>query len=428
LRLFFVFILFLQVSNTWSRETAETFDPIEIRSDFKVLYDGLRQSAFDIYALTSREELDRHYKRMSATFREPMTCFEIETEFKRFVARIHQAHARIESDYSGYLAYRASGGAGFPLSIEVVNNRLVVTRNNSSSDRIKPGDIITVIGRKSVPELLPRLTEHISAESTQFAEALLEIYMPLLICLELGSADSYRVEISHLDDSSGIYELRERASVSEQHTAPSFSLDGRENRMLTKTIAYLRPGAFHKTNLDAETYDSTEFIAFIDAAFGRFIRQKAKQLILDLRDNPGGGNSFSDPLIVWFADRPFRFASKFQVRISEHSRVANDKRLETGLNETNAISQLYAELYRSQKDGDVALFQIPLTNPREGSRFEGDVFVLVNRRSFSNTVTVGALIQDYNFGLVMGEETVDMATTFGAMEQFTLPNTARVLP
>jgi C-terminal processing protease CtpA/Prc len=53
--------------------------------------------------------------------------------------------------------------------------------------------------------------------------------------------------------------------------------------------------------------------------------------------------------------------------------------------------------------------------------------VIVNRYSFSNAVSAAALIQDYRFGAIMGEQTVDMATTYGAMERFTLPNTGIVV-
>jgi C-terminal processing protease CtpA/Prc len=42
-------------------------------------------------------------------------------------------------------------------------------------------------------------------------------------------------------------------------------------------------------------------------------------------------------------------------------------------------------------------------------------------------VSVAALVQDYKFGTVLGEATSDMATTYGAMETFALPNTGIVV-
>jgi C-terminal processing protease CtpA/Prc len=42
-------------------------------------------------------------------------------------------------------------------------------------------------------------------------------------------------------------------------------------------------------------------------------------------------------------------------------------------------------------------------------------------------VTVAALVQDFGFGTVIGEETSDLATTYGAMETFALSRTGIVV-
>ena len=55
--------------------------------------------------------------------------------------------------------------------------------------------------------------------------------------------------------------------------------------------------------------------------------------------------------------------------------------------------------------------------------FKGEVYLLIDRQSYSNTANVAALVQDYGFGKILGEETSDLATTYGAMEQFQLSRT-----
>src|SRR6185436_12210911 len=77
--------------------------------------------------------------------------------------------------------------------------------------------------------------------------------------------------------------------------------------------------------------------------------------------------------------------------------------------------------------GDVFSFEIPTAEPRPGTRFAGKVYLLINRNSYSNTVQVAALAQDYRFATIIGEETSDLATTYGAMEQFTLSRTGTVV-
>ena len=68
-------------------------------------------------------------------------------------------------------------------------------------------------------------------------------------------------------------------------------------------------------------------------------------------------------------------------------------------------------------------FDLPQAHPREGRRFSGKVYLLINRHSYSNTANVAALAQDLKFATILGEETSDLATTYGAMEQFALPRT-----
>jgi C-terminal processing protease CtpA/Prc len=192
--------------------------------------------------------------------------------------------------------------------------------------------------------------------------------------------------------------------------------------MLDGRIAYLRPGPFY--NVEAKTgadeWDVSGFREFVDHAFEDFLQAGASRLIVDLRGNPGGDSLFSDVMVAWFATRPFRFASQFKIKVSAETIAANAARIEHDAAAAGPVSQEFADLYRRHQIGDVADYAIRQAAPRAGKRFAGKVFVLVDRQSYSNAVAVAALVQDYRFGTVIGEPTSDMATTYGAMEQFAL--------
>jgi C-terminal processing protease CtpA/Prc len=78
-------------------------------------------------------------------------------------------------------------------------------------------------------------------------------------------------------------------------------------------------------------------------------------------------------------------------------------------------------------DGEQFAFELPYAHPREGSRFSGRVYALVNRHSDSNAAVVAAINQDYGFGVVIEEETADLPTTHASSVQFALPNTGIVV-
>lgn len=427
-----VFILSVQSGLAEQLESAEDpglYGPEALKQDFNELYASLQIANADLFAFTSREAFDAHFSRILSELDQPLSRFDAEMLFQRFVSLAHQSHTRVESDYAGFFAYLEDGGTAFPFRVAMDGEEFLVAENRSGIESIRPGDRILAIGGESVDALLPRLRSRVSAESDDFAAVLLEIYMPLLLWLEQQRDDIASVTIEHADGGQKSYPLSAAAEAiadPEPQEEP-FSLAGREARMLSDSLAYLRPGPFHSTGEGEGTYDLETFSAFIDRAFGEFLDKGAEQLILDLRDNPGGDNSFSDPVIAWFADRPFRFSSDFRVRVSPQSTAANQARLDANPDATNTVSRRYANLYANREAGELVRFPIAEVEPRPAPRFGGKVYVLVNRYSFSNAVSAAALIQDYDFAMIMGEATVDMATTYGAMEQFALPNTGIVV-
>ncbi len=152
---------------------------------------------------------------------------------------------------------------------------------------------------------------------------------------------------------------------------------------------------------------------------GYFIKQDVQKLIIDVRENPGGDKSFSDPLIAWFATQPFRFASEFVVRSSHHAKVANEQRMKDATGE-NLASKMLQQGYKENPYGTVFSLTFDQSYPRQGQQFDGQVYVLIDRSSYSNAVSLAAIVKDYGFGTVIGEPTTDFATTLGAMETFAL--------
>jgi hypothetical protein len=173
---------------------------------------------------------------------------------------------------------------------------------------------------------LARLTRNISADTPALAYSQMQGMELYYMWLEYGPLSRFTLA---LEDAAGVRRQVEldavpMAALSDREGVEQVDLFGRDARMLTGDIAYLRPGPFYNTAAQTpqEAYDPealAAYTAFIDGAFERFIDQGAQALILDVRDNPGGDNSWSDPVISWFADRPFRFASEFRIRVSDLS-------------------------------------------------------------------------------------------------------------
>jgi hypothetical protein len=407
------------------------FTPEELRADFAQMYFGLQSAHFDLYAFTPKRELDRRHAQLLGQIDRPMNRFEAKILFELFAADVRMGHTRIDSPTTDWNAYRQAGGKGFPLQIRIVDGRTYVAKNFSGVDAIRPGDEVTRLNGQSMRLWLQRTARHVSAETSYMAHSLMEYDFAIYLWVELGPVDGFEIVVRRGGSPPRKMHLPAR-SLAETEAArlmqpADLDLENplRDAKLLDDHIAYLRPGPFY--NVEAKTgadeWDVSGFREFIDHAFGEFLQAGANRLIIDLRGNPGGDNLFSDVMVAWFATRPFRFASQFKIKVSAATIAANSARIEHDAAAAGPVSQQFAELYAHHRIGDVADFAIPQTPPRAGKRFEGKVFLLIDRQSYSNAVAVAALVQDYQFGVVVGEATSDMATTYGAMEQFALDHT-----
>jgi C-terminal processing protease CtpA/Prc len=409
----------------------ERFTPAVLRADFTAMYESLQSAAFDLYAFTKKPELDRAFGKILASLTKPMSFLEAQIRFQEFVALIHVGHARVDSPAGAWRQYLENGGRAFPLALRIVNGRTFIAQNRSGVESIARGDEIVKLNGRSMPEWLQRTERHVSAETPYMAHSLMEFDFPMYLWVEAGTAANLDLVVrkGNVKTQSLTLPARTQAEMKEYAATqpPSLNLEDplRDAKILPDNIAYLRPGPFYnaEAKTGAEAWDVSGFQKFIDHAFARFVAAEAQRLIIDLRGNPGGDNLFSDIMVAWFADKPFRFFSQFKVRVSPESIKANADRIAHDAAAAGSVSRQYAEMYAKAKPGDIVDFEMPLVPPREGDRYRGQVFLLIDRQSYSNAVAVAALVQDYKFGLILGEETSDRATTYGAMEKFKLPET-----
>lgn len=406
---------------------AQTLSAEDAREDLEALYTGLQEAHVDLYASTPRAQLDRAYDALWRELDGPIELAELHRQLQRFTARVDHGHARVEGFNAAFNTHLENGGALFPLDFRIRDGAIIIIGTPEGS-AVEVGDEILSLNGEPNALWLQRVTRHISAETPALAYSILERTSPYAMWVEYGGLTAWQVEV---DGASGhrivgvkAIDYAAYAAQPVERTGPELS--GREARMVSEDIAYLRPGPFFNPDASspAQAYAPdaiAAFVGFIDTSFETFIENGADALILDLRQNPGGTNSFSDPVLRWIADEPFRFYSEFRLKVSPQTTASNAARLEGVEPGEAGISETFADLFANARTGEIILFEQDFVQPH-ANRFDGDVYALIDRTSYSNAVSVGAIIQDYRFGLITGETTTDMASMYGAMEHFYLPN------
>ena len=125
-------------------------------------------------------------------------------------------------------------------------------------------------------------------------------------------------------------------------------------------------------------------------------------------------------MISYFADKPFRWCSDFKIKTS--------KALKEFARKNNDTTKAYFRQILLREDGEVYSPNLDEYPPQElPKRYQGKLYVLVNRQSISQAAVTAAQIQDYGWGKIVGEETGEFPSLYASVFYYTLPNSGIVV-
>lgn len=409
-----VVFLFLLVNQYFvAQQSEKKFGRNEIIEDLEYLNNSLKETHYDLYAYTSQEDFSKNYENIKKSVtKDSVNLLQATTLFQKVISAANNGHTEIDFPGASYGSYAYSGGTIFPLEISFENNKSLIRKNFSDNPDIKIGSEIIRINGTSMKDILAQIYPQISAERTYFKNAKIEMYsFPRLYWQVFGKQDDFQIEIL----SKGTVKKQSINAVNlieEYEMKRTEVLNSKMDLKFFEKSAYLNPGNF--------SGDEQKYRNFIDSAFAEIKNRNSKNLIIDLRNNAGGNDSFSDYLVAYFADKPFTWNSEFTLKTSqflkEHTRKHND------------TTDPYFQKILTHKNGEIYNYEFDEYPPQpKQMRFNGEVYVLVNRQSHSQAAVTASQIQDNKFGTIVGEETGDYPTLYASQFQYTLPNTGIVV-
>jgi hypothetical protein len=170
--------------------------------------------------------------------------------------------------------------------------------------------------------------------------------------------------------------------------------------------------------LRVRAFDGDTFIASLEQAFVELREKKAGGLVLDLRGNGGGVDTYGAALVSHFMTTPFRYFDRIKVTTVAPSfatwNPGTSDRLKSGTRPApDGGFLIKPELHPGVAEQKPAAVSFP-----------GKVVVLIDGGSFSTTADVCAQLRSRTQATFIGEETAGAAegNTSGLNAQVTLPN------
>lgn len=386
-----------------------TFSQEQVRGDMSNLYQSLIDTHYNPYAYISKAQLQQRYQNLQDQITGPSySLLETTKLYQQLVSSLNNGHTEIDFPAAPYIEYAKSGGTLFPLEISIEGNKAFIRNNYSKNSSIVKGSELLKVNGQPINTILKSIYPLISAERQYFKNAKLEIYtLPRYYWYAYGRQDNFVVTIRN-DDSITEYNVKAINTFDEFEAKKDEILDAQQKLNFFETTAYLNPGHF--------SGDEKKYQQFIDESFAAIRKKSSKNLIIDLRNNGGGNDSFSDYLVAYIADKPFRWSSTFSLRTSAL--------LKKDTKANKDITKPYWQSVMNKKTGERYEFQFDKYQPiSEKKRYKGNVYVLINRHSHSQAAVTAAQIQDYGWATIVGEETGDYPSLYASQFQYSLPIT-----
>lgn len=153
--------------------------------------------------------------------------------------------------------------------------------------------------------------------------------------------------------------------------------------------------------------DPIRFRAFTRDAFARLRANKARVLIIDVRQNGGGDDvHWKEGILPYLANRPYRHTSSYIKKV-----IAGRESASEPLGSVISAEHLKWD-------------QPDLDNPL---RFGGDTYVLVGRMTYSSAVLFANVMQDFGFGKLVGERGYARTRQSGGTQYPTLAHSGLAL-
>jgi hypothetical protein len=384
----------------------------QMQADFDLMRHALEEAHPGLYRYSTKAQMDREFDVQRGKLSRPMTKEQFEVVVAQTLASIRCGHTRMHWDQEMEAAIRK--GRSFPLRVQFEGSRLMIVLNQTADDRtIRPGMELVSVNGHPVAELVKQFW------AVNYADGDIETAKRHGIAQDFAKDYYWLVgrpeyfTVTAIDPSSGKAVESKLAGVTEAQRKVNHNP---VNDVMLAGLARVRGEAYKKlslsflkdpdvANVRIPSFTGEKYPRWIEDTF-RTLREKGtKSLIIDLRSNGGGEDTYGVMLVSYLTDKPFHYVDRVTVktmtwsfedhwdakRLDAEQRARLRKRMTPNPDGGYFLSE---ELHDSLGEKQPAKY-----------RFPGDVIILIDGKTFSTAADTCAVIHHLKRATFIGEET-----------------------
>lgn len=373
----------------------------QLQQDFRFMQDLLVKTHPDPAHSISAQQLGLAYKNIEAQLREPMTRDEAWRVLATLNPLFADAHLLVgQADWLGQIAaHLKAGGTLFPYEVQIdamgeVHIRSELGGATGPMAGVRIDQINGIPARAIANELMARM----HGDTLEFRANLLSQRWWFFYWKMYGESASYDFLLAKSD---GVVHAHIPASVATPALVKDNAVFDKQFKieLLSDRTALLTVNTFYWP-------DKALYLDFMRRAFAALRDAKVATLLIDIRGNGGGNDDmWIDGVLRYIADQPYRWASRYRKKVIQGRQSQTEKvgDVITGVVDTWIKPELDHPLH-----------------------FSGKSYLLVGRGTYSSSILLSNVMQDFGFGKVVGGGYARTSQS-GGTQSTTLPNTGLVI-
>ncbi|HEX5245417.1 MAG TPA: S41 family peptidase [Tepidisphaeraceae bacterium] len=392
--------------------TAQELTVPQMQADFDLMRHVLEEAHPGLYRYSTKAQMDHNFDALRAKLSRPMAKAQFQVVVTETLASIRCGHTRMHWDPEKETAMRDA--PTFPLRVVFEGQRLMVLLNQTPDDRtIRPAMELISINGQPVGDLVSQFWpvnyadgDIETAKRHDIAQDFAKDYWWLV-----GHPENFTIVAR--DTASGRTVTARLAGVTEAHRLVNHNS---VNDAMQAGLAKVRGASYEKRSLrflqDSDIAEiriplfiGDDFPQWIENTF-RTIREKgAKSLIIDLRNNGGGEDSYGIMLVSYLTDKPFHYVDRATVRtitwsFQDHWDAKPLSPEQLAHIREGLVPNPAGGYFVTEKLQDSLGLKQPAQTP-----FHGKVFILIDGGTFSTAADFCAVAHHLKLATFIGQET-----------------------
>lgn len=370
------------------------------------LYNSMQKYHPNLYEYTSKDEFDELYDNFISDIRSKQEYKpdELCKIFENFVSHTKDSHSSIGM-YKRYIKTKESTISKtdslvnvFPFAFNIIDGKMYVAYDFFTDSAIPEKSEIVYINEQKSSQWIKEKRMSICSELDSHKDA------------KISRHSQYKL-LSDRINKFGFIPYNENDTLYAEFDCAVYVLD--YDKYLSKAydeydeIVSFTPLCDGKIALITMRYfySLETMLPIVNGIIDSIKYYDSDNLIIDLRESPGGHAEIIEKFVEQITDKPFRLFSEEQFFVKNSMKNSPNEYMRKPWIHRDYINK--KEVKRLWKDDRDSVFvnKSELVYPNKYSdKFDGSIWVMVGPYTHSAAVELAAIIQDNNLGIIVGEE------------------------